>query len=27
MMGKAEPRGGTLGKMSMIRTKFWYTNN
>ena len=23
MMGKAEPRGGVLGKMSMIRTKFW----
>lgn len=23
MMGKAEPRGGALGKMSMIRTKFW----
>lgn len=27
MMGKAEPRGGVLGKMSMIRTKFWDTNN
>lgn len=23
MMGKAEPRGGALGKMSMIRTNFW----